>query len=69
MTTSFQPERSQLEIIADATVDHGGREQEAWGGESEEGRVRQTWSLTSFGCHAVYITMGLFFFRESVIIF
>ena len=63
---SFQPECSQLEIITDATVDHGGRKQEAWGGESEEGRARgQTCterSLTSFGCHAVYITMGLFFF-------
>ena len=40
MTTSFQPEHSQLEIIADVTVDHGGRKQEAWGGESEEGRAR-----------------------------
>ena len=39
-TMSFQPECSQLEIIADVMVDHGGREQEAWGGESEEGRAR-----------------------------
>ena len=63
MTTTFQPERSQLEIITDVMVDHGGKELEAWGGESKERRVRgQTWSLTSFGCHTVYITMGLFFF-------
>ena len=66
MTTSFQPECSQLEIIADVMVDHGGREQEEWGGESKEGRARgQTCTerpLMSFGCHTVYITMGLFFF-------
>ena len=69
-TMSFQPECSQLEIITDVTVDHSGREQEAWGGESEEGRVRgQRWSLTSFGCHTVYITLGFFFSKESVIIF
>jgi len=34
--TSFESKRSQLEVIADATVDHGGRGQKAWGGESKD---------------------------------
>ena len=63
---SFQPECSQLEIIADATVDHGGRKQEAWGGESEEGRARggtcTERSLMSFGVVMLSTLLWVFFF-------